>query len=231
MTWLRFAGAMGLLSGLAAVPAISLAQTSEAGQADGVRADAEASGASARRAQGQSKPSAAAIREALAHFAREPSVAQVVRAALAIKDQRDVDLRNMASRARMTGWVPSFRLSARRGQTVDLSSTQTDADERLRVSTDDDLTLQGALLFDFGKLMFAREEVAIAREGRNAAHSRNELVREVVAVYFQRRRLQLELRLGLGDALAQRLGIAQAEALLNAFTENAFRRMLKASRR
>jgi hypothetical protein len=65
-------------------------------------------------------------------------------------------------------------------------------DDALKLSTDDDLTLEAALTFDLGRVVFAREEVAIARQAHAERADTAERVREVIALYFERRRLQVE---------------------------------------
>jgi hypothetical protein len=107
---------------------------------------------------------------------------------------------------------------------VDLSSSA--ADESLRLSTDDDLTLEAALSFELDRVVFRSEEVALLQRARDEESARQARVREVIQLYFERRRLQLERDL-LGDAnLARSVRIAEIEALLDVFTKGAFRRMM-----
>lgn len=178
--------------------------------------------------QGPPGVTPARVRVLLARYRHEPSVADVVRAARAAQVISPTG--SMASRARMAGWVPTVGLSARRGLGVDLSSAST-ADDGVRLSTDDDLAMTASLTFEFDRLVFRPEEISIAREDRAERGHRGDHIREVVRLYFLRRRLQLERDLGVGDAVAQALGIAEAEAVLDAFTNGAFGRMLRISRR
>jgi len=206
-----------------------------------------------------------AVTEALARYRHEPSVRELITALRA----RDADGRadELSDRARLSGWVPTVGLKARRGQAVDLASSS--EDDALKLSTDDDLTLEAALTFDLGRVVFAREEVAIARQAHAERADSEERVREVIALYFERRRLQVERDLlaersssrstsapnqdeaepptqtghtapatsppreGTGsDAIVQRnVRIAEIEALLDAFTGGAFRRMMARPRK
>lgn len=199
-----------------------------------------------------------AVAEALARYRDEPSVREVIAALHARDDDAASD--ELASRARSSGWVPTVGLKARRGQAVDLASSS--EDDALKLSTDDDLTLEAALTFDLGRVVFAREEVAIARQAHVAREHEAERVREVIALYFERRRLQVERDLlaeqasaraapapnedaGVEQAgrttattsaprgaaaqdaiIARNVRIAEIEALLDAFTGGAFRRMM-----
>jgi hypothetical protein len=201
-----------------------------------------------------------AVTEALARYRHEPSVRELITALRAREDNRRAD--ELSDRARLSGWVPTVGLKARRGQAVDLASSS--EDDALKLSTDDDLTLEAALTFDLGRVVFAREEVAIARQAHAERADTAERVREVIALYFERRRLQVERDLlaarasrgdastpnggeaglstqtghtapatspprdtGSSDAIVQRnVRIAEIEALLDAFTGGAFRRMM-----
>jgi hypothetical protein len=140
-----------------------------------------------------------AVAEALARYRHEPSVREVIAAlhAHASYDTSDA----LASRARLSGWVPTVGLKARRGQAVDLASSS--EDDALKLSTDDDLTLEAALTFDLGRVVFAREEVAIARQAHAEREHQAERVREVIALYFERRRLQVERDLLAEHAVAR----------------------------
>ncbi|MCG8556412.1 MAG: hypothetical protein MJD61_14150 [Proteobacteria bacterium] len=167
----------------------------------------------------------AALVRGLRRYRNEPSVSEVVHAALAAKAKQRPSPKALSSRARRSGWLPSVRLSARRGQGWDLYESQSGTTTS-RLSTDDNLTLEAALTFDLARLVYARDEVALMREQRAWLDSRAALMRQIVELYFERRRLQLERDLlGRKDA-GRLLRIAEIEALLDAFTGGAFGRML-----
>jgi hypothetical protein len=170
----------------------------------------------------------AEIEAALARYELEPSVEQVVHEALiAAPTPRAAAL---AAQARMAGWVPRLGLRARRGQTVDLTSPQSLDTGALRVSSNDDLTLEASLTFDLDRLVFRREEVALLHQSTAEQQARERLVREVIELYFERRRLQLERDLKGDPRLERAVRISEIEALLNAFTNGSFRRMIAKSR-
>ncbi|MDD9934680.1 MAG: hypothetical protein OXT09_13810, partial [Myxococcales bacterium] len=166
----------------------------------------------------------AAVARALARYAHEPSVAELV--AATERAQRTRDPAALAARARAAGWVPRVTLRARRGQAVDLDG----AGDSLRLSTDDDLTLEAALVFELDRLVFRREETAIHRDARAARQLRMALVREVVALYHERRRLQLRRDLAPTRDVEIPLRIAEIEALLDIFTNGAFLAMMADAR-
>jgi hypothetical protein len=165
----------------------------------------------------------------LARYAAEPSVAQVVAEALRAERRDPRRFAAMARRARLRGLIPNLDVGARRGQGLVLRSTTSD-DAGILPTTDNDLMLFATLRFDLGRLLFAGEEVSIAREARFEAQARRELVRQVVHLYFLRRRLLLERDLRDSSDISHALRISEAEALLDSFTDGAFERMLRRAR-
>jgi len=165
---------------------------------------------------------AAETRAALARYAREPKVEDVVRAALAALPAPRATA--LASRARDAGWVPTLGLRARRGQGVDWS--QTLGDQSIDVKSGDDLTLEASLSFDLDRVVFRSEEVALGRQALLEEEQRRARVREVIALYFERRRLQLERDRHGDPELARSVRIAEIEAVLDVFTKHAFQRMM-----
>lgn len=170
--------------------------------------------------------SAEQIEEALTHYAHEPSVDAVLQAALQAGSAIDVEA--VAARARSAGWIPRVSLRARRGQTLDLTNPLDD--ESLRVKSNNDLTLEAALTFDLDRLVFHSDEVALLRQRRNELDARRELVRQVIHLYYERRRLQVERDLEPDGKVARSVRIAEIGALLNAFTGGAFQRMIEQAR-
>jgi len=172
-------------------------------------------------------PDAATIAKALRRYRHEPSVAQLVAEAKRAAGAGPGAMVSMQARARAAGWIPRVQMTVRRGQAIDLSATAAQ-DGALRTSTDDDLMLQGVLSFDLPRLLFSRAEVSIAGEQRARAEDRRALMREVVALYFERRRLQLQRDL-VGDAdLSLHARLIELEALLDVFTNGALSRMMGA---
>lgn len=163
------------------------------------------------------------IAAALQRYAHEPTVEQVVSAALRAAPPERAEA--LASRARSAGWVPRIGLRARRGQAIDLSSADSAADA-LRLKSNDDLTLEANLFFELDRVVFRREEVALARQERAEHLDRGVIVHDVILLYFERRRLQLERDLSGEVTPAREIRIAEIEALLDAFTKGEFRRMI-----
>jgi len=174
--------------------------------------------------QPQARPTRARIGEALRRYRHEPSVRQLLDAIASDPTLDPERAREMARRARRGGWLPTLRIGARRGQQRDLSQSGSTADPSL--STDDDLTLDATLTFRFDRAAYGPDEVSLAREERSRALELQERARTVVAAYFERRRLQLERDLSGESDVGVEVRILELEALLDAFTGGAFRRLM-----
>lgn len=166
------------------------------------------------------------IARALRKYAREPSAAKVVALAVENAGVNPDEAEQMASRARNAGWLPVVKLAVRRGLAQDLAEYQTIETDRTSLSTDDDLSVEASLTFEFDRLVFDRNEVSIAREERSRQQARTELIRTVVTLYYERRRLQLERDLERVSDIEHELRIVEIEAILNSFTKGAFGSMI-----
>lgn len=165
---------------------------------------------------------------ALHRLARsEPPIRRVVRAATEVSAPDPDRASSLASRARLRGLVPVARAGVRRGQGQDLSELQ--SGDTTRLSTDDELALHATLTFELDRLVFSGEEVSLLREERTRRAARADVVREVVHLYFERRRLLLERAL-LAPDLEREIRIEEITALLDAFTGGAFSRMIGPTR-
>lgn len=171
----------------------------------------------------------ALIRAALARYESEPSIEAIVHAAIQAPALDPERARHAAERARLSGLLPRLRADLRRGVGLDLSALQSSTGERNLWSSDDSLSFSGGLTFELARLLFAREEGTLLRERRALEESRFELLSQVVHLYFERRRLQLERDLTGRAELAAELRIIEAEALLDLFTNGAFSRMMRES--
>lgn len=164
------------------------------------------------------------IEAGLRRYSHEPTVDEVVEAALRARSSSPSRVRDAMDRARATGWLPTARASIRRGQAVDLRGLA-DGDPNT-ISTDDDLSFDASLVFRFDRIVFASEETSLLRELRVVEETRQELVRLVVHLYFERRRLQLERDLAGRTDVDRAVRILELSALLDAFTDGAFPRIM-----
>lgn len=175
------------------------------------------------------EPTTADIARALQRYRNEPGVRDVVTTALAQQHSDPGRVLALASRARTAGWMPTLRVSARRGQTIDLLAAQSTTTDRNSASTGDDFVLEAQLSFDLAKVVWSTSEPRIEREMRAEREAEQELIRTVTSLYFERRRLQLERDFRGTVAIADELRILEIEGLLDGFTGGTFGRALRRS--
>lgn len=155
---------------------------------------------------------------------REPPVSLVVRAALHEAGLAREPTSDATARAKLSGLLPTIRFGIRRGVAQD-SSLSSGTTDRTNLSRDDDLSLDGTLTFELGRVLFAREEIALLRERRAFELDRQALIEEVVRTYFERDRLRQELAESLGtaqDRARSRQHARAAQARLDLWTAGAF---------
>jgi hypothetical protein len=152
-----------------------------------------------------------------------PPVRQVVRLALkAARARGPVGARDLVRRARLSGFAPELRLGAERGQQLDLSLSDGGSTARTREAQGDALKLQATLTFDFARLVFAPEEVRLLSIERWLAADTQQLVEQVVRLYFKLQRARRALASGEGpDTDLHELEAAEAFAMLDVFTDGA----------
>lgn len=167
------------------------------------------------------------VAQAQTHYAYEPTAQELVRAALKVTTADPEKAEQLGGRARASGWVPTLRLAVRRGMGAGLSAYQTLETDRTSLSSDDNLVLEASLTFSLDKLIYHGHEVAIAREKTALEKARYELVRTVIALYFERRKLQLERDLEGRVEPKKAIRIAEIEALLDIFTNGEFKSMIR----
>ncbi|MCB9707844.1 MAG: hypothetical protein H6714_03495 [Myxococcales bacterium] len=161
---------------------------------------------------------------ARAHYQHEPSASELINAAIKTSRLSPARASRAASRARMAGWIPRLSVGARRGQTRDLSQFQATYNDRTNRSTDDHLSIEAALVFDFDRLIFADQEATLLREERARALERQELVELVVDLYYERRRLQYQRDFAGTYDVDMYIKIARLGALLDGLTDGALSR-------
>lgn len=174
-------------------------------------------------------PPASQAREAsrlLAGFEREPDIAAVQEAAARFVGADPSRVRSWRARVRHAAWLPELRVRVQKGYEDDLLATATGHSR----ATDDDLVFEVQARWRFDRLLFDRNELFVSREATLLADLRREITAEVTRLYFQRRRLQVELR--LASAASPRvhahrvLRLQELTAELDAMTGGYFRRAL-----
>lgn len=127
-------------------------------------------------------------------------------------------------RARLSGLLPILRADVRRGSGWDLRTQQGASVDTAVLASDDSWSVVGSMTLRLDRLLFAHEESSLLTEERRLEEARMRLVIEIVRLYHERRRLQLERdRRGHTD-LPTEARIAELGAMLDALTDGGMSR-------
>src|SRR5262249_50388341 len=144
-------------------------------------------------------------------------------------------VQGMYTRARIAPTLPQFSAQADRilqhDETLD---QQAGAADKQAVNTHDDLRLRFRAQWDMSEWLFNPLELRGAAEADDIAQLREDLLTAVTKVYFERRRLQVELVLepssDLATAIKQELRLQELTATLDAYTGSKFSDALRAAK-
>jgi hypothetical protein len=177
-------------------------------------------------AQEAAAPDRAALEAALEAFEDEPEVDEVVAWALASSSTDPRAAGDALDRARWSALLPQLRIGVRRGLGWDWASRQTTSADTASLASGEDLALIGTLTFRLDRLLAPGEETGLLRERHSLEEARFELASRVIALYFERRRHQIEAELGGGPDVTAAMRIAELTALLDVLTSGRFGRAL-----
>ncbi len=134
---------------------------------------------------------------------RGPEPRELQRAVLRALDLQSRSLRRRATRVRVRGWLPEVELRAGYGgarrRDLDLDETFSSGEARLfrdrDVSRSRDFDVVASLRWDLGDTVFHPEELDVSKETRELIELRDEILDEIHQLYFERRRVLVELAL------------------------------------
>ncbi len=157
--------------------------------------------------------SAREVRAALGAQTDEPDVRDVVAAVLRHSGVDPARADSAMERARLSGLLPMVRAGLREGTGYAFLTRQTDTLGSSSLNGSQDLAFIGQLTFRLDRLLYAADERTLLRESRAAAERRLELIAEVVRLYFERRRMMVEIALSHQTDIEHEARIAEINAL------------------
>jgi outer membrane protein TolC len=157
--------------------------------------------------------SAEDVRAALASQHGEPDVREVVQAVVRHSGIDPARADGAMERARLSGLLPMVRAGLRQGTGYDFLTRQSDTSGTSSLTGSQDLAFIGQLTFRLDRLLYAADERSLLRESRAAAERRLELISEVVRLYFERRRMLVEIALTGETDVEREARIAEIDAL------------------
>lgn len=173
-------------------------------------------------------------RQWLDRFGHEPTVEELCQAA---EREANLDLSRLQSwmrRARAAPWLPQVLVRLDRGVEYDESFDDGPTGASRSVDTDDDTGWRVQAGWDLSRLLFEPNELGVSREGSNLVELRARVLQEVVRLYFERRRLQLEALLPAPQSdervVLREARIKEIEASLDVLTGGAMSIGLRRSR-
>lgn len=168
-------------------------------------------------------------------FRSEPTIRQVHNAAQSYALVNQGRIASLMSRARNAGWLPEFRFRYNRNVDDDRNTVFPTANTPILTtqSTDLDHRFEFRVTWRLDELVFNRNELAVYRELKRLIDLRVDVMKETTKLYFERRRLQVDLMLKPPKTLMARirrmLRLQELTADLDAFTGGFFSRRLKAA--
>lgn len=134
----------------------------------------------------------------LKQFAGEPSVADVQRAAMHYAECAPEKIQGWRRAASRKAWFPNLSLDTDFGkdQNVDLDRGGTGDPDKFIIGPEErKLDWSVGVNWDLGELIWNNDQTSIDTRSRLMVELRNDVLNEVTHLYFERRRLQIEMAL------------------------------------
>ena len=116
----------------------------------------------------------------------QPSLADLVGAAVAHAGSPVQRARRMQRRARRAGWLPRLRIGVRHGRARDAHIRDAEGGYTANRSMDEDLALDISLTFRLGQLVYALPTASLLRYEARARRAERALTDRVVDLYYER---------------------------------------------
>lgn len=176
------------------------------------------------------------VKEILEKFVNEPTVQEVQAWTVDYAKVGADVVQGMFSRARLSAFLPRFQSQVDRIYEHDESlDQQAGAADQLGIDTDNDLRLRFRADWQMSQWLFNPLELRVASEAGDIAQLREDLLTAVTKVYFERRRLQIELVLepptDLAVAVKKELRLQELTATLDAYTGAKFSEALRSAKK
>lgn len=170
-------------------------------------------------------------------FKDEPTIREIHQAAMSYALVHQDRIAGLISRARFAGWLPEFRFRYNRNVDDDRDTVFPTPTSPIltRQATDLDHRFEFRATWNLDRLIFNTTELAVYRELKRLIELRVDVLKETTKLYFERRRLQIDLILNPPKQLMVRirrmLRLQELAADLDAFTGGYFSNRLRATGR
>ena len=171
-------------------------------------------------------------------FDREPGIAELHRLAIAYADVHPDKISRWKKEARLKAWVPDVDIGVDGGRGWSRSDSlwgSSSSGGTHYVGPDDksssrDIGWDVSLSWDLSDVIWSTDQTSIDARAKLMVELREDIINQVTRLYFERRRLQIEMRTPGPDAQpvwTYELRIAELTALLDGLTGGGFSRSVK----
>ena len=142
-------------------------------------------------------------------FSNEPSIEEIREAAIRYAEVHPEKIRRWREAASRKAWLPTLRFEYQRGHDWESSTyfysttTQKYKDDDITKGRDSEWSV--SLTWNLGDLIWNSDQTSIDVRSRLMVKLRDEILSEVTHLYYERRRLQIELLLDPPDDLKERI--------------------------
>jgi len=141
----------------------------------------------------------------LAHFAHEPTIQEIQEAAIRYAEVIDPErIEKLRRGARAKALLPDFKVGFNGDKAIDLDRGGT-ADPDFYIIGPDEFGWDVSLSWDLGDLVWSEQQRLIDSQVRLMVKLRDDILDEVTRLYFERRRVQVELLLEPPEDLETKL--------------------------
>ncbi|MFC1742454.1 ComEA family DNA-binding protein [Candidatus Riflebacteria bacterium] len=168
------------------------------------------------------------LKDILSHFDWEPGIGEIQDVAQKYADVNPELIRDWRHNAARKEFLPDVTISYKADQTDDaaLSSSGVPTESR---GIGQGLTVN--MSWDLAELMFNKEQITINNESSDLVKLRDDVLDEVTKLYFDRRKLQIEIYLNpeteIQEALKKELRLRELTANIDALTGGYLSREIK----
>jgi hypothetical protein len=172
------------------------------------------------------------VKEILERFVNEPAVQEVQAWTVDYAKVGADVVQGMFARVKLSPLLPRFQAQVDRNFEHDESlDQQAGAADQFGIDTDDDIRFRFRGDWQMSQWLFNPLELRVAAEAGDIAQLREDLLTAVTKIYFERRRLQIELILepptDLAIAVKKELRLQELTATLDAYTGAQFSKELR----
>ncbi len=171
-------------------------------------------------------------REILYAFADEPAIEEVQKAAIRYAEVHPEKIEDWRRAAQKKAWLPHMTLGYNKGRDFQNSSYYTGG-----IYYGDDITRgkdydwSVAFTWELGELLWNNDQTSIDTRSRLMVQLRDDVLNEVTRLYFERRRLQIEMLLSpqdeRKDGIEKELRVQELTADIDALTDFYFSKRLR----